>query len=139
MQMITVYTDLIKENLSLGLVGQPLSNVTFDEPSLDFYKTTQIVSEALDINTPSNLHGHFSRGALLFGIPGYLAILVWFLRKSLTSRQDEARLIILAVVVVSSITQSIFSHPFTGSYFAMVCITGFCPSSKQDTLIPSGK
>lgn len=124
-QMVLAYISATMEYPQLLLFGQPFSSVTFTSETMGFYLETQQVSAQLGFNTPSNFHGHLLRGFLLLGIPIYLLFLTAILIRVYHIHGRNSFYFALIVIMGTAISQSIFSHPFSGSLFAIVCLVGF--------------
>jgi hypothetical protein len=125
LQMLQVLATTVADNPVLAVVGQPIADIRVDEPSMEFYRDTQAASEALGFNTPSNFHGHLLRGVCLLGILPYLYFLFLIWSRVRAHFSARARLLVAATIVVTSLSQSIFSHPFTGALFLAVAWLGF--------------
>lgn len=131
-QMLSSYLDTIKTSSELAAVGQSISGLKYTAERMDYYRETQLVSQLLGINTPSNYHGHLLRGFVLLGIIPY-SVLIFGVLKQARLHFGSRQFIFIGVVLFSTaITQSIFSHPFAGGMFAAVCLLGFSKSRLAD-------
>ena len=130
-QMTLAYVDAVVDKPQLAILGQAFSGITFKADVLSFYLETQAASAALDFNTPSNFHGHMLRGFLLLGIPLYSAFLACMIAQAKRVHGRPAFVLLVTVIAVTTITQSIFAHPFAGTLFASVCVLGFAVKKQQ--------
>lgn len=110
-------------------VGQPLANARFDVLEMSFYRDTQPVSERLQMTTPSNFHGHLWRGCALLGVPAYILFLLLTAQKVSQNFNKPERMLIYAVLLVSMVSQSIFSHPLVGTLLFAFIWFGFSKRS----------
>lgn len=131
-QFAIAYMDAIEAAPLLAIVGQAFSGITFSSEAMSFYLDTQKASESLGFNTPSNFHGHLLRGFVLIGPLLYLLFLWGLLSQAARVHHQNSLIFILIVILSTALTQSIFSHPFSGSLFAIVCICGFAVKQKTN-------
>lgn len=132
LQMVIAYLDAVSSEPLLAVFGQAFSGRTFFSPIMAFYADTQVASQLLGFNTPSNFHGHLIRGFLLMGPLIYIIFLMGFLKQASVSHTRPGFVFILIIMVATGLSQSILSHPFSGSFFAFSCLCGFVsyPKSK---------
>lgn len=123
--MAAAYATEASKAPTFLLAGQPLADARFDIPEMSYYRDAQPVSESLQMNTPSNFHGHLWRGLCLLGAPCYLAFLALVFINIRRSFIGAERILLSVLLLISAISQSIFSHPLVGTMlFAFIC-TGF--------------
>ena len=123
--MAQSYLDEAGSNFEFLIFGQPLTNSRFQIDELSYYSEIQPVSAALGITTPSNFHGHLLRGFSLLGMSGYLLFLILLTSRIKRNFSKPEITFILALIFVSSISQSIFSHPLVGTILYTFLWTGF--------------